>query len=99
MEDLTNQQIAELALLARLKLSDSETDQLRQDLTAILGHMSALSQLDTADVEPMTHAVPMDIRPAPDETATSLTAEVALAAAPDRAADYFQVPKMIPSTS
>ena len=45
----------------------------------------------------MTHAVPMDLRLRDDEVVESLPVEAALASAPDRADDYFQVPNIIES--
>jgi aspartyl-tRNA(Asn)/glutamyl-tRNA(Gln) amidotransferase subunit C len=95
MPGLTREEVEELALLARLALSDDEVERLRGDLTAILAHMDALAEVDTTDVAPMTHAVPMDLRLRPDETAPSLPAEVALAGAPDRADDQFRVPNVV----
>ena len=95
MPGLTREEVEELALLARLALSGDEVERLRGELTAILAHMDALAEVDTADVAPMTHAVPMDLRLRPDEPAPSLPPEVALAGAPDRADDQFRVPNVI----
>jgi len=95
MAELTRKDVDEIALLARLALTDAEADKLRGELTAILGHMQKLAALDAAGVEPMTHAVPMHLRLRADEVAPSLSVEDAVGGAPDRAADYFQVPQII----
>jgi aspartyl-tRNA(Asn)/glutamyl-tRNA(Gln) amidotransferase subunit C len=92
---LTVAEVQEIALLARLELSDTEAARLQQDLTAILGYIEKLQALDTEGVEPMTHAVPMDCPLRDDGAGPSLTPDEALAAAPKRADDFFEVPKII----
>lgn len=99
MPDLNVEDVAEIARLARLDLNADEIESLRDDLTAILDHMTILQTLDTDGVEPMTHAVPMDLRLRGDEIAPSLPVETALAAAPEHADDHFQVPNVIKTGS
>ena len=94
-DSLTRNDVAEIARLARLELSDDEIESLRGELTAILEHMEVLQALDTEGVEPMTHAVPMDLRLRSDEVEESLPVEIAVGSAPDRADDHFQVPNII----
>jgi aspartyl-tRNA(Asn)/glutamyl-tRNA(Gln) amidotransferase subunit C len=96
-QTLSYQEVAEIALLARLALSEDEIESLRAELSAILEHMDALEGLDTQGVEPMTHALPMTLRLRDDVAGASLSADRALSAAPDRAGDYFQVPNIIKS--
>jgi aspartyl-tRNA(Asn)/glutamyl-tRNA(Gln) amidotransferase subunit C len=93
--ELTREDVNEIALLARLELSDDEADTLRVELSAILTYMDALAGLNTDGVEPMTHAVPMQLRLRDDVVEPSLPADTALDGAPDRVDDFFQVPKII----
>jgi len=95
MADLTRKDVDEIAVLARLALTDDEAERLRGELGAILVHMEALAALDTDGVEPMTHAVPMELRLRDDEVEPSMPVDDALGQAPDRADDFFQVPKII----
>jgi aspartyl-tRNA(Asn)/glutamyl-tRNA(Gln) amidotransferase subunit C len=95
VDALTRDDVAQIALLARLALSDGELDQMRADLSAILTHMDALAEVDTTGIEPMTHAVPMDLPLRADLPAPSLPVSVALAAAPDTADGFFLVPSII----
>lgn len=81
--------------MARLELDDGEIERLRGDLTSILEHVDALRAVDTSDVEPMTHAVPMHLRLREDAVAPSLSAADTLGRAPVRSDDYFQVPHVI----
>ena len=99
MPDLSADDVAEIARLARLELAADEIESLRGDLTAILDHMAILQTLDTDGVEPMTHAVPMDLRLRRDEIAPSLPVDTALAGAPEHADDHFQVPNIIETGS
>jgi aspartyl-tRNA(Asn)/glutamyl-tRNA(Gln) amidotransferase subunit C len=88
--------VRELALLARLRLSDDEVARMAGDLDAILDYVDALRDLDTSKVEPMTHAVPFDCPLRTDEVRPSLPLEEALANAPRREASFFQVPRIVP---
>ena len=95
MAALTRKDVDEIALLARLALSDAEADKLCGELSAILEHMQKLAALDARGVEPMTHAVPMNLRLRDDEVEPSLPVNDAVGQAPDRAADFFQVPRIL----
>jgi aspartyl-tRNA(Asn)/glutamyl-tRNA(Gln) amidotransferase subunit C len=63
---------------------------------AILAHFRSIAVVDTADVPPMTHAVPMDAPLRPDAVAPSLPAAEALRAAPRREGDLIVVPAILP---
>ena len=93
---ITPDEVRELALLARLRLSDEEIARMAVDLGAILEYVDQLRALDTSNVEPMTHAVPFDCPLRPDEVAPSLPLEEVLANAPRREASFFQVPRIVP---
>lgn len=95
MPTLTRKEVEEIALLARLHLDPTELDRMRDELGAILDHFGTLAQVDTTDVPPMTHAVPMELRLRPDEVAPSLPTSEALRAAPARHDDLFVVPAII----
>jgi aspartyl-tRNA(Asn)/glutamyl-tRNA(Gln) amidotransferase subunit C len=88
-------EVRETALLARLELAPAEIERLTGELDAILGYMETLAALDVTDVEPTTHALPLDLRLAADEAGPQLDVEAALADAPARDGEFFQVPKII----
>jgi aspartyl-tRNA(Asn)/glutamyl-tRNA(Gln) amidotransferase subunit C len=92
---LTRQDVLEIARLARLHLEPDEVERLRGELSAILEHMEQLRAVDTSAVEPMTHAVPMQLRLRGDEVEAPLSVEDAVGQAPDRADDLFQVPHIL----
>jgi aspartyl-tRNA(Asn)/glutamyl-tRNA(Gln) amidotransferase subunit C len=93
---ITAEEVRELALLARLRLSDAEVTRMTDDLAAILDYVDALRELDTTSVEPMTHAVPFDCPLRDDQVRPSLPLDEALANAPRREASFFQVPRIVP---
>jgi aspartyl-tRNA(Asn)/glutamyl-tRNA(Gln) amidotransferase subunit C len=95
MDALTRKDVEDIAQLARLRVTVDEAERLLGELTAILGHMEELAALDTTGVEPMTHAVPMELRLRADDVEPSLPVDAALGSAPERAADYFQVPRIL----
>jgi len=84
-----------VARLARLELSAAETDLFAGQMDAILGYVEKLNELDTADIRPTSHAVPMENAFREDATTPSLGVEKALANAPDRADSFYRVPKVI----
>jgi aspartyl-tRNA(Asn)/glutamyl-tRNA(Gln) amidotransferase subunit C len=90
------EEVRELATLARLQLSEDEVVRMTGDLAAILEYVDALRALDTADVEPMTHAVPFDCPLRADRVGPSLSLEEALANAPRREGSFFEVPRIVP---
>lgn len=95
MASISKAEVEEIAVLARLRLDEAEVERLRGELTAILGYAEKLQSLDTEGVEPMTHAVPLDCPLRPDEVGPSLSADEALADAPQRVDDFFAVPRII----
>ena len=100
MSRISEDEVRETALLARLALSDEEVARMTVELDAILGYMETLSRLDVSNVEPTTHAVPMDLRLRADgdehgEPGPHLSADEALADAPRRHDHLFEVPKII----
>lgn len=98
MSRIRPEEVREIAVLARLALTDTEVARMTQDLDAILGHIDALRELDTAATEPMTHAVPFDCPLRPDVEEPPLSVDEALRNAPRREQNFFQVPRIVPVT-
>jgi aspartyl-tRNA(Asn)/glutamyl-tRNA(Gln) amidotransferase subunit C len=92
---ITAAEVRATAELARLELSDDELSRLERELSAILDYMSDLAKLDTEGVEPMTHAVPMNMLLRADKLGVQLATDLALASAPRKEGSFFEVPKII----
>jgi aspartyl-tRNA(Asn)/glutamyl-tRNA(Gln) amidotransferase subunit C len=98
MTRISPNEVREIAGLARLRLDDSEVDRLTHELDGILGYIETVKGLDTADVLPMTHAVPFDCPMRSDEVGQSLSIDEALQNAPRRHESSFEVPRIVPGT-
>ncbi|HEX6984164.1 MAG TPA: Asp-tRNA(Asn)/Glu-tRNA(Gln) amidotransferase subunit GatC [Planctomycetaceae bacterium] len=92
---LTRAEVEKVALLGRLRLSESELDRMTPQLAAILGYVERLSQVDTEGVEPMAHAVERTNVFREDVETTMLPREAALANAPKTDGQYFLVPQIL----
>jgi aspartyl-tRNA(Asn)/glutamyl-tRNA(Gln) amidotransferase subunit C len=108
---VTEKDVAYVAGLANLELTDQESTRMARDLNSILGHVDSLSELDTSNVPPMAQ---VSDRYGLDESKQgserfayasredvleglrkSLPHDVALATAPDSDGTFFKVPKVI----
>jgi aspartyl-tRNA(Asn)/glutamyl-tRNA(Gln) amidotransferase subunit C len=96
MPRINPEEVREIAALARLRLDEDEVARLTSELDGILGYIETVKGLDTANVEPMTHAVPFDCPMRPDEPGRSLTIDEALENAPRRRESFFEVPRIVP---
>ncbi len=88
---LDRQQVAKIAYLARLSLTESELDEMTQQLGKIVDLVDQLSEVDTEGVEPMVHAIELQNVLQQDEIKSSLPREKALANAPDADEECFRV--------
>ena len=96
MPEITRNEVAHLARLARLALDDAELDGLAAELEVILGAVAQISQVtDAADVLPTTHAVPVENVTRPDVVVPSLPRDEVLAAAPAAEDGRFRVPRIL----
>jgi aspartyl-tRNA(Asn)/glutamyl-tRNA(Gln) amidotransferase subunit C len=92
---ISREEVQHVARLARLHLNDEELERMREQLAAILAYVDKLRELDVEGVEPTSHAVPMVNVMRDDENTPCLPQEAALANAPDRAGEFFRVPRII----
>ncbi len=92
---ITREEVAHVAKLARLELTEEEQETFTGQMDAILAYVEKLNELDTADVIPTAHAVPMENAFREDVVRPSIGVENALSNAPARAEGFFRVPKVI----
>lgn len=96
MPEITREEVAHLARLARLALEDTELDRLAGQLDVILGAVAQIKEAtDAADVPPTSHAVPLQNVFRPDVVTPSLTPEQALSGAPEAEEGRFRVPRIL----
>ena len=89
------EQVKRVGKLARLALSEAETAQFATQLSAILEYMEKLNQLDTTNVEPLAHCLPINNCFREDVVKPSLGTEKTLDNAPQRDEQFFKVPKIL----
>jgi len=87
--------VAHLAHLARLAVTDAELDLFAGQLDVILGAVARVGEVAAADIPPTTHAVPLINVLRPDVTTPCLPREDVLAGAPDVEDDKFRVPRIL----
>jgi aspartyl-tRNA(Asn)/glutamyl-tRNA(Gln) amidotransferase subunit C len=92
---MSRAEVEHVARLARLHLTDDELERMRTQLDAILAYIDKLAALDVEGVEPTSHAVPLVNVMRDDEARPGLAQSDALANAPDRAGEFFRVPRII----
>ncbi|UJF32452.1 Asp-tRNA(Asn)/Glu-tRNA(Gln) amidotransferase subunit GatC [Paenibacillus hexagrammi] len=92
---ITKMDVEHVAKLARLDLSENEKDEFTNQLNAILKYAEQLNELNTDDVAPTSHAMPLVNVMREDETRPSLPIEKVLLNAPDEEDGQFKVPAVL----
>ena len=92
---ISQDEVAYVAHLARLEFGEEEKEKFTSQLNDILRYMDKLGEVDTAGVEPMTHAIAQKNAFRMDVVGGSLPPELSLANAPESRGGCFQVPKVI----
>ena len=87
--------VVKIAGLARLKVPESEQDQVAKELNNILRFVEQLNEVDVTGGAPMTSVVEASLRSRPDVVNDGGHPEKALLNAPKSAADFFVVPKVV----
>ncbi len=88
-------EIDQVCSLARLELSSSERDEFTCQIDSILGYVAKINELDTSNILPTSHPIPLINVMREDEIGESLLIEDVLFNAPDAGRGYFRVPKII----
>lgn len=88
-------EIEHVALLARLKLSDKEKELFSRQVGGIIEYIHKLNELDTADVEPTAHVLPVKNVFREDKLKPSLPRDRVLQNSPGKDETFYRVPKII----
>jgi len=92
---ITKEDVLHVAKLARLKIPEHELDSYAKDLNAILDYVETLADLDTDQVPPTSHVLPMKNVWREDKARPPAETEPVLKEAPERMDDYFKVPRIL----
>jgi aspartyl-tRNA(Asn)/glutamyl-tRNA(Gln) amidotransferase subunit C len=92
---ITAAEVARLGELARIRLTDVETEMLAPQLDVILAAVATVSEVAGDDIPPTSHALDLTNVFRPDEVRPSLPVEAVLAAAPATEDGRFRVPRIL----
>jgi aspartyl-tRNA(Asn)/glutamyl-tRNA(Gln) amidotransferase subunit C len=92
---VTKEDVAYMANLARLRVTETEIEQFQSDMNKVLGYMELLNEVDTSAVAPLDHVIELPPNYRVDEAHPPLDHDTALKNAPDADSDYFRVPRVI----
>ncbi|HEX6969634.1 MAG TPA: Asp-tRNA(Asn)/Glu-tRNA(Gln) amidotransferase subunit GatC [Micromonosporaceae bacterium] len=95
MAAISREEVAHLARLSRLAVTEEELDQFAGQLDVILQAVARVGEVVAADIPPTSHSVPLTNVLREDVVTPCLTAEQALSGAPDVSADRFRVPRIL----
>lgn len=87
--------VEHVARLARLEFGADQKELFANQMSAILGYVEKLKELDTDGITPTSHAVPMENAFREDIVNMPIGVEQALGNAPQRSGSFFTVPKVI----
>jgi aspartyl-tRNA(Asn)/glutamyl-tRNA(Gln) amidotransferase subunit C len=87
--------VRRIAHLARIAIAEEEIKHLKEELNAILSFVDQLSEVDVAEVEPMTSVIPMQLKKRVDEVTDGGIADQIVSNAPAAQDHFFLVPKVV----
>lgn len=93
--ELTREQVAKVATLARIKVEDEELPALQKDLSGILHWIDQLEKVDVSGVENYTDCQPQSAPEREDVVNDGNCVDDILANAPEKAHNMFSVPKVV----
>ncbi|HEX9998984.1 MAG TPA: Asp-tRNA(Asn)/Glu-tRNA(Gln) amidotransferase subunit GatC [Actinoplanes sp.] len=95
MAAISREEVAHLARLSRLAVTEQELDQFAGQLDVILQSVARVGEVAADDIPPTSHSVPLTNVYRDDVPQPSLTSQEALAGAPDAFEDRFRVPRIL----
>ena len=94
---VTKDEVKYIASLSRLEFNESELDDFTNEFNQILNYIDKLNELDTENIEPLSHPIEKKNVFREDKLVVSINRGQALKNAPDKTDEYFKVPKVIKS--
>lgn len=95
MATITTEEVKHVATLARLEFNEEDVQQFAHQLARIIDYIGKLNELDTTDVPPTSHVLPIRNVVKPDVAKSSYPRDNVLKGAPSTEEGYFEVPKVI----
>jgi aspartyl-tRNA(Asn)/glutamyl-tRNA(Gln) amidotransferase subunit C len=95
MAAITRDEVAHLARLARLAVTEDELDMFAGQLDVILQAVARVGEVTAQDIPPTSHSVPLTNVLRDDVVRPGLAHDAALAGGPDTAEGRFRVPRIL----
>lgn len=92
---ITDDLLDYIGILARLDITPEERDQDKTEISKIIDYMDTLNELDTTDIEAMSHAFPVKNVFREDDVKPSVDREIITLNAPNKKDGCFKVPKTV----
>ena len=92
---ITREDVANVAFLSKLQFDEKELDQYTEQLNCILEYVNMLNKVNTDDIEPTIHVLPLKNVMRKDEAKASIDKDAAFANAPEEEDGYFKVPRIM----
>lgn len=92
---ITKDDVKHIARLSRLYVTDEEMETFSNQLSSIIEYVEQLNSLNTSDIEPTSHIIPLKNVMRSDIIEPSLPAKNALKNAPNAVGAFYRVPKII----
>ncbi|TWH57592.1 aspartyl/glutamyl-tRNA(Asn/Gln) amidotransferase subunit C [Desulfitobacterium sp. LBE] len=92
---ISREEVEHVAFLARLELTEEELVTNTEQLNSILDYAAMLEKLNTDDIKPTAHAVPLHNVLREDQVKPSMAREKVLANAPNAQDGFFKVPRIV----
>lgn len=95
MSAITSEQVAHLAMLAHIEMTEEELASMAAELDVIVDSVKSVSDAVSADISATSHPIPLQNVFREDVVGETLTAEEALSGAPDAEDGKFKVPAIL----
>jgi aspartyl-tRNA(Asn)/glutamyl-tRNA(Gln) amidotransferase subunit C len=92
---VTKEEVKKIAVLSRLYIDEDQLDHFARNLEAVLDHAEKLKELDTKDVPPTAHILPIHNVLRADEIQPSMPRELLTKNAPEKDGGCFIVPRVV----
>ncbi len=93
--NIDNEMLDYIGVLARLEIKDENREKDKENFNKIIGYMDILNELDTSDMEAISHAFPVKNVFRKDEVRSSVERENIILNAPNKKEGCFKVPKTV----
>ena len=94
-KNITTDEVKHIAKLSKLEIPDNELDYYSKEMNKIINYFSTLREVDTSQIEPMTHVGDQKNVLSKDEKEDSLNVSDVIKSSPDTFGNFIKIPKIL----